>query len=177
MDFYRFDRQATAFPQQIKYQLSLLQTQLELASQTKKPIILHVRDDFCAVNQLDNAYGLLIDTLLHSSARTSPLVFHCFSGNQEYLQKIIAEFSHSYVSFAGNLTFKNAGILRELSTQVPSNRLLLETDAPFLSPEPKRGQACLPEFFAHTASFAAQQLHLDLEQIYLNSCQLFNLKP
>ncbi len=177
LDFYRFDRQAATFSQQVKLQLSLLQPQLELAVQAEKPLILHVRDDFCDVNQPDNAYGLLIDTLLHSSARTSPLVFHCFSGNQDYLQKIIAEFPQAYISFAGNLTFKSAGILRELAAQVPQDRLLLETDAPFLSPEPQRGRPCLPEFFAYTASFAAQQLHLDLEQIYLNSCQVFNFKP
>lgn len=177
LDFYRFDRQSPQFSQQITLQLSLLKTQLELAASTKKPLILHVRDDFCAVNQLDNAYGLLINTLLDSSARTSPLVFHCFSGDQEYLQKIIAEFPQAYISFAGNLTFKSAGILRQLITQVPRDRLLLETDAPFLSPEPQRGRLCLPEFFAHTARFAEQQLQLDLKQIYFNSCQLFQLQP
>lgn len=177
LDFYHFNRQDSLFLQQVKFQLTLLQVQLELAAENKKPLILHVRDDFCAVNQLDNAYGLLINTLLQSSAKNLPLIFHCFSGNQEYLEKIIAEFPQAYISFAGNLTFKSAGILRQLSLQVPPDRLLLETDSPFLSPEPQRGRPCLPEFFAHTATFVQNQLHFDLEQIYLNSCQVFNLKP
>ncbi len=178
LDFYHLDRQAPDFAHLVSLQVSLLKAQLDIiaALPHPRPILFHVRDDFCDPNSSDNAYGLLLKIIAASPVSTFPLVFHCFSGNEAYLRQVL-RFPHSFISFAGNLTFKNAVNLRELSTFVPRERLLLETDAPFLSPEPCRGRACLPEFLAHTAAFAATNLGFDLDQIYHHSCQLFSLSP
>lgn len=176
LDFFHLDRQAPTFVDQVRLQIQLLQSQLDFIAlhSPRRPLIFHVRDVFCNVDIDDNAYGLLIKNIAASRIADFPLIFHCFSGNQAYLARIL-EFSQSYISFAGNLTFKSAGNLRELLRLVPPNRLLLETDAPFLSPEPCRGQPCQPVFLRHTATYAARALQVDLDQVYTNSCQLFSL--
>lgn len=174
LDFYRLDRQAANFSQIVTEQKQLLQAQLQLALKNPKPIILHIRDDFVDLNSQTNAYGSILKIIAQTQVAQLPLVFHCFSGDETYLRQVLS-LPHSYISFAGNLTFKNASNLQKLASLVPAERLLLETDAPFLSPAPKRGQFCQPEFIVHTANFAAANLSFSLAQIYRNSCRLFNV--
>ncbi|MDO5561542.1 MAG: TatD family hydrolase [bacterium] len=173
LDFYRCDRQAANFATLVAAQIHLLQEQLKIALAKPKPVIFHVRDDFVNADKDDNAYGLILKIVAQSGVVELPLIFHCFSGDANYLQKIL-QLPNSYISFAGNLTFKNARNLQALANLVPPERLLLETDAPFLAPEPKRGGTCQPAFIAHTAQFAAQHLSVSIEQIYANSCRVFN---
>ncbi len=183
LDFYRLSRQPAAnFAQHQKYQLLFLRQQLALfldfstRTQTRPPFIFHVRDDFCDLTNPHNAYSLILSEIRQAGLDAFPLIFHCFSGNHAYLAQIL-QFPHSYISFAGNLTFKNAPDLQKLAQAVPADRLLLETDAPFLAPVPRRGQSCAPAFLADTAAFARASLHLDLEQIYQNSRRLFPARP
>lgn len=156
----------------IASQQQLLQQQLTVMKAKPKPIIFHLRDDDCRPNDQQNAYGLILATIKQAQIENWPLIFHCFSGNSEYLQQVL-QLPHSYISFAGNLTFNNAPNLRALCRQVPADRLLLETDAPFLAPVPKRGGDCLPAYLRLTATFAAEQLGLDLDQIWQNSLDVF----
>ena len=79
---------------------------------------------------------------------------HCASGPPEFIREALALGLH--VSFAGNVTFPNAQALRALVPLVPDERLLIETDAPFLAPQPVRGQTNEPAHVAHTAAFLAQ---------------------
>jgi len=152
-------------------QKRLFQEQLIWAASRHKPIILHVRDQ--AQRYLDET-GAYLETLqlVEEYAPEETIIFHCFSGAPEYLARIL-RLPRSRVSFAGNVTFKSAQNLRELARMVPADRLLIETDAPFLSPEPKRGQPCLPEFIVHTAELLQEQLGVDLEQVYRNSLAIF----
>lgn len=166
LDFFRLDKTSHAFEQIKNAQITLCKKQLALAVQYHLPVVLHVRDDDCHLADPNNAYAL-IHQLLAESSFTQATIWHCFSGNRDYLQKILLK-DNAYISFAGNLTFKNAPLLRELFALVPAEKLLLETDAPFLSPEPARGKLCQPAFLRHTAKLA-KQLGANLEQIYQNS--------
>ncbi|KKT30999.1 MAG: TatD family hydrolase, TatD DNase family protein [Microgenomates group bacterium GW2011_GWC1_44_10] len=89
--------------------------------------------------------------------------FHCFAGSQEFLEMILAK--GFYVSFCGNITYKSAGNLRELLLRVPRDRLLLETDSPYLPPEPLRGTVNTPANVKIIAEFVASELNLGLQEL------------
>jgi TatD DNase family protein len=79
----------------------------------------------------------------------------------------------AYIGVAGNVTYKNADHIRSLVKTAPPDRILLETDAPFLPPHPHRGQVCQPWMIELTASYLQDELNLDLAAIYQTSCRLF----
>jgi TatD DNase family protein len=81
-------------------------------------------------------------------------VLHCFTGSAE-LARTALEIGF-YISLSGIVTFKNARDLQETAKQIPADRLLVETDAPFLAPVPNRGKTCEPAFVADTAMFLAE---------------------
>lgn len=171
LDFYR-DRTS---PEQ---QLSALDWQLHLAEDLHLPVIIHNRD----------ADGDLAPALEASAARRTggevPGVLHCFSScDPTYLGRML---NCGYlVSFAGPLTFKNAGCLTEQALRVPDDRLLVETDSPYLAPVPFRGRRNEPAFIAHTARRLAELRGVTPEQLadqmWSNVCRLFpalrNLSP
>ena len=90
-------------------------------------------------------------------------VIHCFDGNED-LMKTALEHDY-YISFAGNLTFRKNTELRERILQVPRNRLLLETDSPYLTPVPLRGRTNSPEYIIHTYNCAAEILGMDVNEL------------
>jgi TatD DNase family protein len=77
-------------------------------------------------------------------------VLHCFTSGAELARRGLA--LGGYVSFSGVVTFKNAGALRDIAAEVPEDRLLVETDAPYLAPEPMRGKTNEPAYVAHVAA-------------------------
>ncbi len=81
-------------------------------------------------------------------------VIHCFTASQAFAEQALA--LGFYISLSGIVTFKNARDLQASALAIPANRLLVETDAPFLAPVPMRGKTCEPAFVAHTAAFVAQ---------------------
>ncbi|MFC5791348.1 TatD family deoxyribonuclease [Agromyces tardus] len=89
-------------------------------------------------------------------------VFHCFSGGEELARLAASE--GWYCSFAGNVTFKNAGNLREALRVLPLDRILVETDAPYLTPVPLRGRPNAPYLVPHTVRFMAAELGADLAE-------------
>ena len=117
--------------------------QAALASRLDKPLILHVRDG----GGDRDASAAAVRALRESGAPRG--VLHCFGGDPELLE--VGLEAGWMVSFAGNLTYKNAANLRGAATRVPRHRLLVETDAPFLAPVPKRGERNVPGFVVHTA--------------------------
>ena len=78
---------------------------------------------------------------------------HCFSGNPAQAERSLA--AGFYLSFAGNLTYPKSTVLQEVAKTAPADRLLVETDAPFLTPQSRRGQGNEPAFVAETAAFLA----------------------
>jgi TatD DNase family protein len=123
-------------------QLELFARHVELASAVRRPIIVHNRS-------ADE------DTLAVLGAGTLPGggVMHCFSSAPEWVGPFVE--TGMYISFAGNVTFKNAGTLREAVKLVPDDRLLVETDAPFLAPHPHRGRLNHPGFLPHIIEVVA----------------------
>jgi TatD DNase family protein len=121
-------------------QRRLFRAQIELASRLGRPVVIHNRD---ADAELATALALF----------DGPVILHCFSSTG--LLPIALERGY-YVSFAGNLTFAKAGELREAACQVPADRILAETDSPYLAPEPLRGRPNEPANVVHTVSALAE---------------------
>lgn len=121
--------------------------QADLAKRLDKALILHIRDK---QNQ-DAATQKAIEML--KEANYAKGILHCFNGHLDLL-KVGLELGW-VVSFAGNLTYKKAVELHEAAKLVPQDRLLVETDSPFLAPVPKRGKKNQPAFVKHTAEFLA----------------------
>jgi TatD DNase family protein len=121
-------------------QAYLFEAQIELASRLGLPIIVHSRE-------------AAADTLALVSRRSCPAIIHCFGyGPDEARAFLDAE---CWVSFAGNLTYKGSDPLREACALVPSDRLLLETDSPYMSPMPRRGKPATPFDIERTYALAA----------------------
>lgn len=116
---------------------------IALAKKHDKALVIHTRESTDAV----------LETLERTGA-PGRLVFHCWSGDEAQLGRALDLGSH--ISFAGNVTFKNAGDLRVAAHAVPSDRILIETDAPFLAPVPHRGGVNEPAFVAATGTFLAK---------------------
>jgi TatD DNase family protein len=90
-------------------------------------------------------------------------VIHCFSTGRVLSEGALALGFH--ISLSGIITFKTAGLLREIARELPLDRLLIETDAPYLAPVPMRGQPNEPAFLAHTAAFVAELKGISLEEL------------
>ncbi|MBI4583143.1 MAG: TatD family hydrolase [Planctomycetes bacterium] len=142
--------------------------QLDLARELRLPVIFHCR----------KAFTELLETL---EARPSlpPGVFHCFAGGPEEARRALELGFH--VSFCGNLTYPKAEALRKTAAAVPPEKILLETDSPFLPPQAKRGQRNEPAFVVHTRDQIARLHGLDPEEFGRlaeeTTRKLFSLPP
>jgi TatD DNase family protein len=144
---------------------------LRLSQQTGLPFIVHMRDS-----------GPEILDMLRVARRRGPLrgVMHSFSGSADLMREFVGLGLH--ISFAGMVTFKKSDQLRSVAAAVPTDRLLVETDAPYLSPHPHRGQRPNePALLVHTAQCLAEVRGVpgdDLaRQTTANACRLFGLEP
>ena len=126
---------------------------VQLARRRNLPLLIHCRE----------AYEPLLDLLRQTADAPVRGLIHCASGPAEFIQGALALGLH--VSFAGNVTFPNAKALRALVRLVPEDRLLLETDAPFLAPQPVRGQPNEPAHVAHTAAALAELRGVSLDAL------------
>lgn len=139
-----------------------------LAREVDLPLIIHTREA-----------GSKILEVLREELRAGPLhgVFHCFSGDETMLQEVLDLGFH--VSFCGNLTFKNSRAPETLR-RAPLERLLLETDSPFLAPVPYRGKRNEPAYVRITARKIAEIKHVPIEEILnrttANAVHLFGLR-
>jgi len=120
-------------------QLSILMPQLNLAFELHLPVIVHCRD---AAKEM-----LEVFSNLSADGSCPKGVMHCWSGNVEEMREFLN--LGFYISFSGNVTFKNAIDIHECAKEVPQSRFLVETDSPFLSPVPHRGKRNEPCFVKH----------------------------
>ncbi len=143
--------------------------QIRIAKELSLPIIIHSRDAD------DETVQILTRECSNEGFRG---IMHCFGGTADMAQALMP--LGFYISFAGNVTFKKADNLREAARVVPLERLLIETDCPFLTPVPFRGKRNEPAFVAHTARFLAEFYEISLEslaqQTTSNFLDLFDLK-
>lgn len=114
------------------------------ARETQLPLIVHTRD------AEDDTYEILSEEM---GKGAYPALIHCFTASQDFAEKVLA--LGLYVSISGIVTFKNAKDLQAAAKAIPLDRLLIETDSPFLAPVPHRGKPCEPAFVADTARFLA----------------------
>jgi TatD DNase family protein len=118
---------------------------IEAARITGLPLEIHTRD-------ADDDTGRILEEEMAKGPFTA--ILHCYTGGAELARRAVA-LGH-YVSFSGVVTFKKSDALRAVAAEVPLDRLLVETDAPFLAPEPYRGKRNEPAFVAHTATALAR---------------------
>ena len=144
--------------------------QLQIAIQARKPILIHCRTSELATSAAKQKFGLADaweDLLALIEEHWAPHriggIMHCFSGTPDQARRSLD--LGFYISFAGNLTYAAAAGIREAASLVPADRLLIETDAPFLAPIPHRGQRNEPALVAHTAAFLADLVGVTAEQL------------
>jgi TatD DNase family protein len=156
LDFYRDHAPRDA-------QRRMFEAQLELAGELRKPVIIHTR----AADE---------DTLAGLAGFPGTVVLHCFS-SLPLLEPALER--GWYISFAGNVTYKNAHDLRSAAYAVPADRLLVETDSPYLAPVPRRGRPNEPANVVHTVAALAQARNADADeltaQIDANATRCFGL--
>ncbi|WP_269933464.1 TatD family hydrolase [Aminobacter sp. HY435] len=131
-----------------------LRVHIAAARETGLPLVIHARsadEDMAAILTEETGKGAF------------PFILHCFSSGAE-LARIGVELG-GYVSFSGIVTFKNSAELREIATQVPRDRLLVETDAPYLAPIPHRGKRNEPAYVANTAAVLAETIGVSTSEI------------
>ncbi len=128
-----------------------------LAQSLDLPLILHVRDK----QGQDAASREATRAIVAANQRKG--VLHCFNGDEQLLEAALDLGWH--VSFAGNLTYRSATRLQELAREIPEDRLMVETDSPYLSPMPHRGKQNQPANVTHTARFLAELRGTTLEHI------------
>ena len=145
--------------------------QIKLAAKNKLTLIVHARD------REDEAYWRILELVENYWPQEQAIIFHCASGPIDYI-KTALKIKNSFFGFDGNITFKNAANLRELFNLVQEKtpeKIILETDAPYLAPVPHRGKICEPWMISDLTQFVKQELNANLEQIFNNSLQAFNL--
>lgn len=138
-------------------QIKLFRDQIHLAKEYNLPIIIHCRESH------DDVYKVLKEE--------SPIpkgVMHCFSGTPEQANQYME--LGLYISFAGNVTYKKAVDLHQSCLAVPMDRIVLETDAPYLTPIPHRGKKNYPYLIKHTGEFVSNLKQLPLEEVSQATC-------
>jgi TatD DNase family protein len=162
LDYY-YDRS----PREVQKQVFI--RQLELARELKLPIIIHCRDAWADLAALVAA---------HWQSAGLGGILHCFTGTREDAWRFLD--GGFLISFAGNVTFKNADSLRAAARAIPRERLLIETDSPYLAPVPYRGKRNEPAFVVEVARQLAALHQLSVEEVgglaLENFARLFRLE-
>ena len=144
-------------------QIEVFRRQIKTAEKLNLPIIIHSRDAD------DETVEILSDECSGGDFRGG--IMHCFGGTAEMAERLME--IGFLISFAGNVTFKKAENLREAARVVPLERLLIETDCPFLAPIPMRGKRNEPRFVAHTAQFLADFYEIPVEKLAWHTSENF----
>lgn len=134
-------------------QQAAFQAQLRLAAELALPVVIHNRE----------AHDDLLAILAAHRSSLPAVVMHCFSGDHEFARRCLDLDCH--ISFAGNVTYPKADPLREAARIVPLERLLIETDAPYLAPQARRGKRNEPAYLEHTVAGLAAALKIPVEAL------------
>jgi TatD DNase family protein len=173
LDYYHLENPEIAVQQQAFI------AQMNVAVEVRKPILIHCRTSDLATPQAKQRYGAAdawADTLVliteHLRPSGLPGIMHCFSGNVDDARRSLD--LGFYLSFAGNLTYPKAQSIREAAAFAPADRILVETDAPFLAPIPFRGQRNEPALVAHTAAALAELRGISPEELAAGTTENFH---
>ena len=150
-------------------QLKRFREQIGLAKEMGLPIVVHDRE----------AHRETLEILKSEEARACGGIIHCFSGDYEMARACMD--MGFYISIPGSITFKNAESLREVVGRIPLESLLIETDAPFITPEPFRGKRNEPSYVRYTAQKVAEIKKVSFEKVAEvtteNALRVYRLKP
>jgi len=177
LDYYHFDNPDVATQQEAFI------AQMRLAAELRKPILIHCRTSELATPQAREKFGAADaweDLLALIAEHWTPTglggIMHCFSGTVEQAERSLAAGFH--LSFAGNLTYPKSQAIRDAAVLAPSDRILVETDAPFLAPIPVRGQRNEPALMTHTAAALAALRGISPDELAaLTTANFKNLFP
>jgi TatD DNase family protein len=172
LDYYHLENPPIAVQQ------SAFIAQMRIARDVHKPILIHCRTSLLASPDAKQKFGpadafadLIRLIREHWTPTGLPGVMHCFSGTPEEAQQALA--ANFYLSFAGNLTYPKATDIQQAAREAPADRILVETDCPFLSPIPLRGQQNQPANVTHTAAYLAELRKTDPTTIAHQTTQNF----
>ncbi|QNI38098.1 TatD family hydrolase [Edaphobacter albus] len=164
LDYYHLENP------EIPVQQEAFIAQMKIATEVRKPIIIHCRTSELATPKAKEKYGpadAAADTYnlieQHFLPSGLPAIMHCFSGNVNDARRALG--LGFYLSFAGNLTYPKAQGIRDAAAFAPADRILVETDAPFLAPIPHRGQRNEPALVTHTAAALAELRGISPEEL------------
>lgn len=150
-------------------QKEVFRKQIQLAKKLQMPIVIHNRE----------ATEDIIQILQEEHAETVGGIMHCYNDSVQYIDACLA--MNFYISLGGPVTFKNAALPKEVAKEVPINRLLIETDAPYLAPHPNRGKRNEPAYVKLVAEKIAELRETSLEDIArqttANAFRLFGIDP
>ncbi|MDQ7744529.1 TatD family hydrolase [Hydrogenophaga pseudoflava] len=170
LDYYRLNGRSLA---EMEWQRERFRVHIRAGRQTGLPLVIHTRsasDDTLAILREEGGFAD------NASGPVSRGVFHCFTETADVARAALD--LGFYISFSGILTFRNAADLREVARFVPVNRMLIETDSPYLAPVPHRGKTNNPSYVPHVARQIAEIKGLDVEVVgeatSRNFEQLFN---
>ncbi len=144
-------------------QQALFRTHIGVARDTGLPLIVHTRD------AEDDTAAIIADEMARGAF---PALIHCFTASAGFARKMLN--LGLTISLSGIVTFKNAKDLQAIAQDLPEDRLLVETDAPFLAPVPHRGRTCEPAFVADTAAFVAQLRGMEPERLHTATTRNFH---
>jgi TatD DNase family protein len=153
-------------PREVQKQVFL--KQMELAKAARLPIIIHCRPSNGSDNAWDDCLGLIEE---HWASSGFGGILHCFTGNWFHAKRALE--MGFMISFAGNVTFPKAQQIRDVATQVPVDRMLIETDCPYLAPIPHRGKRNEPAFVQETARRIGEICGVPGDEIGLQTAQNF----
>jgi len=134
-----------------KEQQQVFKRQLDIAAKTGLPVIIHDREAH------EDCFNILLNYKLKN------VIFHCFSGDKTFMQRCLDK--GYYIAIGGIVTFKKAEILQDAVKFLPLNRLLLETDSPYLAPVPFRGKVNTPAYLKYAAQKIAEIKGIDLDEV------------
>lgn len=145
-------------PETHEAQGALFGEMLKLAGERSLPVIVHTREADADTLRLIDECG---SATLRAEGRLG--VVHCFTGGEAFARQLLNR--GLYISFSGIFTFRNADALRQVARFVPADRLLIETDSPFLAPVPMRGRSNEPAFIVHVAQCVAERRGVGVEAL------------
>lgn len=170
LDFFHLPTAEKSREIHISHQKLAFLAHIELANAHRLPLIIHVRDRKEAMDNPNSAYWQTL-SLMEQSQPTVPYILHCVSGPFKYIAQAVR--MGAYVSYAGNCTYPSAQSIRDSIPLIPGDKILIETDAPYLPPQAHRGDTCRPSFIRETAEYVAG-LGIAQTQLIENAQTLFN---
>jgi len=162
LDYYRLGERNVS---EMEWQRNRFRTHIKVAQASRLPLVIHTR------NASEDTLKILMEEGEDGSTNSVGGVFHCFTEN-EYVARRALELGF-YISFSGIVTFKNAKELKEIASWLPLNRLLIETDSPYLAPAPHRGKTNTPAYVPFVAQHIAELRGISVEEVAKASSENF----